>query len=61
MQAQLSRSIDLNQGPVATFFELLAHENSAKSRAILVEADLIADALLDDDVLDGLLVGLGLE
>ena len=28
--------IDLNPGPVATYFEHLAHENTTKSRAILV-------------------------
>jgi hypothetical protein len=43
-------------------FELPAHENTAKSRAILLKADQIADALgLDDELLDGLLVGLTLQ
>jgi hypothetical protein len=42
---------------VATFFEHLAHENTAKSRAILVKADQVADSLgLDDELLDGLVV-----
>jgi hypothetical protein len=54
-------NLDLNHGPLSTFFQHLAHE-TAKSRAILVEADQVADAVgLDDSVLDGLLVGLGLE
>jgi hypothetical protein len=37
--------LDLNHGPLATFFEHLARENTAKSRAILVIADQVADAL----------------
>jgi hypothetical protein len=42
-------------GPIATYFEHLAHENTVKSRAILVKADPWADSLaLDDEVLDGL-------
>jgi hypothetical protein len=54
--------IDLNHGPLAVYFEHLAHENTAKSRAIFVEADRIADSLnLDDTLLDGLLVGLNLK
>ena len=54
--------LDLNHGPIATYFEHLAHENTAKSRAILVKADQVADALgLDDELLDGLLAKLGLE
>jgi hypothetical protein len=54
--------IDLNHGPIANYFEHLAHENTAKSRAILVKADQIADSLgLDDELLDGMLVKLGLE
>jgi hypothetical protein len=48
--------IDLNHGPLAKFFEHLAHENTARSRAILVKADRVADALgLDEELLDGLL------
>jgi hypothetical protein len=43
-------------------FEYLAKEDTAKSRAIVVEGDQVADMMgLDEDVLDGLLVGLGLE
>jgi hypothetical protein len=54
--------IDLNSGPLANYVEYLAHENTAKSRAILVEADQVADALgLDDTLLDALSVGLKLE
>jgi hypothetical protein len=42
--------------PIATFFERVAHENTTKSRAILVQADPVTDALnLDHTLLDGLL------
>jgi hypothetical protein len=52
----------LNSDPVAKFFEHLAQADTAKSRAILVKADRIADSLgLDDELLVGLLVGLGVE
>jgi hypothetical protein len=54
--------VDLNYGSIATYFEHLAQENTAKSRAILVKADQVADALnLDDTLLDSLLVKLGVE
>ncbi|HEV3137741.1 MAG TPA: hypothetical protein VGZ26_07545, partial [Pirellulales bacterium] len=54
-------NVDLNRGRLAAFFEHLAREDTAKSRAILVKADNIADALhLDDTLLDSLLVKLGL-
>jgi ELWxxDGT repeat protein len=54
------KRIDLNRGPIAKYFEHVAHENTAKSRAILVKADQAADALgLDDELLDTLLVKLG--
>jgi hypothetical protein len=54
--------IDLNSGQLANFFEHLAHENTAKSRAIVVEAEQVADAVgLDDEVIDGPLIDLGLE
>jgi hypothetical protein len=54
--------LDLNHGPIAKYFEHLAHENTAKSRAILVKADRVADALhLDDALLNSLLVRLKLE
>jgi hypothetical protein len=54
--------MDLNSGPIATYFQHLAHEDTAKSRAILVEADRVADEMgLDDELLDELVVGLGLE
>jgi hypothetical protein len=53
--------VDLNHGPVARYFEHLAEENALKSRAILIKADQLADALgLDDELLDGLLAGLNL-
>jgi predicted outer membrane repeat protein len=48
--------VDLNSGPVATYLEHLAEEDTAKSRAILVQLDYLADALnLDDTLLDSLL------
>ena len=54
--------LDSNSGPVAQYFERLAHENTAKSRAILVTAERTAHALnLDDTLLDSLLVNLGLD
>jgi hypothetical protein len=57
-----SNKIDLNHGPIAEYFERLAHENTEKSQAVLAKADQLADALgLDDELLDGLLVGLRLE
>jgi hypothetical protein len=44
------------------YFEHLAHENTAKSRAILVEARQEADALgLDKELFDEFVVGSGLE
>ena len=58
---RLSR-VDLNNGPVATYLEHLAEDDTAKSRAILVAADRVADALdLDDTLLDSLLAGMGLD
>jgi hypothetical protein len=52
-------NIDLDHGPVATFFEHLAHEHTPKATATLVKADQVADALgLDDELLGGLLVRL---
>jgi hypothetical protein len=52
--------IDLNHDPLTNYFEDLAHEDTAKSGAILVEANQVVDALgLDDEVVDGLLNGLG--
>ncbi|MBI3838062.1 MAG: hypothetical protein HY288_09030, partial [Planctomycetia bacterium] len=54
--------LDLNQGPIAKYLEHLAQENTPKASAILVKADQVADALgLDDELLDSLLVSLGLE
>ena len=53
--------VDLNSGPVAKYLEHLADEGTARSKAILVVADRVADALkLDDTLLDSLLVRLGL-
>jgi hypothetical protein len=49
-------------GPIATYFEHRAHENTAKSRAILVKADEVVDSLgLDDELVDRSLVKLGLQ
>ncbi|MBI3837060.1 MAG: hypothetical protein HY288_03895 [Planctomycetia bacterium] len=54
--------IDLNSGPIVKYLEHLARDNTAKSRAILVKADPVAEPLnLDDTLLDSLLVKLGLE
>jgi hypothetical protein len=54
--------IDLNHGPIAKYFQHLAHEGPAKAMAILVKADQISDSLgRDDTLLDSLLVKLGLE
>jgi hypothetical protein len=54
--------LDWNSGPVAKYFEQLAHQNTAKARAILIQADRAADVLnLDDTLLDSLLVNLGLD
>jgi hypothetical protein len=51
--------LDLNHGPVAKYFEHLAHENTAKAKEIVVAADRVADALgLDDEWLDSLVAGL---
>jgi hypothetical protein len=48
--------VDLNSGAVAKYLEHLVDEGTAKSRAILVKADQVADALnLDDTLLDSLL------
>ncbi len=58
----LPPNVDLNSGPRATYFRQLAEENTPADRAVLVEADRIADELgLDDELLDSLLAGLGLE
>jgi hypothetical protein len=48
--------LDVIHGPIVKYFQHLAHENTAKSKAILVKADRVAEALnLDDELLDGLL------
>lgn len=47
--------LDLNHGPLANFFQHPAHKATPKSKAILVKAEQVADALgLDDEVVDGL-------
>jgi hypothetical protein len=54
--------VDLNSGPVAKYLEHLADEGTPRSKAILVAADRVADALkLDDTLLDSLLAGMGLD
>ena len=55
-------NVDMNSDRLAAFLEHLALEDTAKSRAILVKADRVADVVgLNDELLDGLLVGLRLE
>jgi hypothetical protein len=51
-QSSIGR-LNLNPGPVATYFEHLAHEATPKAKAILVKADQVAD-----EVIEGLVVGL---
>jgi hypothetical protein len=56
-----SLNLDLNSGPIAKFFEKLAHEGTDGAKKILTIADEIADFLhLDDTLLDSLLVNLGI-
>jgi hypothetical protein len=51
--------VDLNHGPIAKYFEHLAHEDTAKARSILIKADQIADELgLDDELLNSLIAAL---
>jgi len=53
---------DLNHGPLATYFQHRSHQATPKAKAILVEADQVADAVnLNDTLLDSLLVRFGLE
>ena len=55
-------SLDLNHGTLAKYLTRLEHEATNKAKTILSEADQVADALnLDDELLDGLLVRLGME
>ena len=52
---------DLNQGPIANSFLHPAHDATPQAKAILVQADRVADGLgLDDGLLDGLVDGLNL-
>ena len=52
--------LDLNTGPIAKFFEKLAHEGTDEAKKILKIADQVADFLhLDDTLLDSLLARLG--
>jgi hypothetical protein len=54
--------LDLNHGPIANFFQHPAHSATPKAKAILVEADQVADEVgLDDEMIDGLVAGLGLK
>jgi hypothetical protein len=54
--------LDLNHGSVAKYLTHLAHDATANAKTILSEVDQIADALnLDDELLDSLLVKMGLE
>lgn len=36
--------LDLNNGPIAKYFEHLAHEGTPKATAIFIKADEVADA-----------------
>jgi hypothetical protein len=46
----------LNHGPVAKYFQHLAHEATPKAKATLVKARQVAETLgLDDELLDLLL------
>jgi hypothetical protein len=58
----LTTTLDLTPIPLATYFQHPAHKATPKAKAILVQADQFADTLnLDDELVDGLLVGLKLE
>jgi hypothetical protein len=53
--------LDLNHGPIAKYFQHLAHDSTPKAKAILVKADQVADELeLDDEGIEGLVMGLKL-
>ncbi len=55
-------NVNLNSGVAATIFEALATADTKLTRSILVEADKVADELgLDNELLDSILVDLGLE
>jgi hypothetical protein len=48
---------DLNNGPLAKYFEHLAHEGTQQAKSVLVEAEQVAEELgLDDELLDELVV-----
>jgi hypothetical protein len=52
--------IDLNSVPIATYFQHPSHSATPKAKAILVQAGQVEDELeLDDEVIEGLVVGLG--
>ena len=51
------RRADSGDDPIAKFFEHLAHDDTAKVRPILLQADRVADALGPDDELLDLLLG----
>jgi hypothetical protein len=54
--------LDLNSGRIAEFFQQLAEQDTPGTRKILQKIDAVADELgLDHELLDGLLVDLGLE
>jgi len=59
---QALEHLDLNYGSLAKYFQHLSHDATASAKTILREADRVADELgLDDELLEGLMVGLGLE
>jgi hypothetical protein len=48
--------------PIANLFHPPPHDSTPKAKAILVQADQVADEVgLDDEVVNGLVVGMGLE
>jgi hypothetical protein len=54
--------LDLNSGRIAAFFQHLADQDTPGTRKILQKIDAVADELgLDHELLDDLLVELGLE
>jgi hypothetical protein len=54
--------LDLNSGRIASFFQHLADQDTPGTRKILTKIDAVADELgLDHELLDSLLVDLGLE
>jgi hypothetical protein len=54
--------LDLNHALLTTYFQHGSHENTPIAKAVLVKADQVAGAFgLDDEGIDGSVVGLVLE